>query len=130
MGADLFHADGRTDWHAWRRVISFHNYAGEAVTFTITLMVDGKNSDWWKIGVIHEEILKEIDINVHNEWAILYDLTLRASETVLIYVVICDKCEKLAHVMWLKLMDVKLLIDKFLCIQKHYNSNAHKISFT
>ena len=28
MGAELFHADGRTDWYAWQRVISFRNYDG------------------------------------------------------------------------------------------------------
>jgi len=27
MEVELFHADGRTGWHAWRRVLSFRNYA-------------------------------------------------------------------------------------------------------
>ena len=41
MGTELFHAEGRTDWHAWRSVVNFRNYAEEAVTFTLTVMVDG-----------------------------------------------------------------------------------------
>jgi len=50
--------------------------------------------------------------NIHSEWTILRYLTFKVSETVLIYVVICDKCETLTTFMSLKLVDVKLLIHK------------------
>ena len=33
-----------------------------------------------------------------------------------IYVIICDKCETLTNFMLLKLKDVKLIINKFLCM--------------
>ena len=43
--------------------------------------------------------LRRLITNIHNEWTILRDLTFKVSETVLIYLVICDKCETLTTFM-------------------------------
>jgi len=48
-----------------------------------TLIGEEYESNTWKS-------LRRLNTNMHSEWTILRELTFKGSETVLIYVVICE----------------------------------------
>jgi len=45
VGAELFHTDGRTDMLD-EELLVFAIMTEEALSFILTIMVDGKNSNW------------------------------------------------------------------------------------
>jgi hypothetical protein len=81
--------DGQTDVRD-EELLVFATMVVQALTVSLTVMADGKTLICEEYELYTWNFLRQLIINMHSEWKILRDLTFSVSETVLIYVVICD----------------------------------------
>jgi len=81
--------DGQTDVRD-EELLVFATMVVQAVTVSLTVMADDKTLICEEYELYTWNFLRQLNINMHSEWKILRDLTFSESETVLLYVVICD----------------------------------------